>query len=508
MMLVFWAVTPLQSAIFGTQFVSVAQQVLISDIAQLGTLAQQSDALDELILHTAYGITWLKQPFPAFTTATHALIPFQLQEAETTVLPGETWTSSATALSTELKCWPATVTPTAITDTFDFDNGQGCKATLEPSTHGRFGNETGEIHTVLYIGYHEDAQLDWFLENPNCSRQALHQFLAIWMAPSTKEMTALFCEPSYWKQSVTVTISADDRRPIENSLVPLGQPETLSQSDFNSTAFEYLIGTGVSPKLMRREYPADRRIEQYPTLSDLSLAYPITNMVGFAVGDMNYSISDLGDATALQTVFSSAHKKLFSASIPSLLVSANPSSPARPGTVRYTLYGVVVNRPIAMTVEILLLVIALLVAAILHLCQRTRSLLTSDPGRKGATLAVLGDSDGLLRDFAPRDRLNDEILRKSVQGNRYKLVKTATIHGERLHIEYLHSPGSSNTPEPERDTVSGRPVQPAALNHLSGFTFVITLLAGMIVVLYLKRQEEALNGSFIPRIMIIAGYVN
>jgi hypothetical protein len=494
MMLIFWAVTPLQSAIFGTQAVSVTTQMVTSSIAQLGTLEEQLDALDSSILNTAYGITWLKQPFPAFTTPTHAITPFEPVKAGAAILPDETWTASAVALSTDLHCWPAVVNKTDVADTFEFDNGQGCKATLEPSSHGRLGNETGVIHTVLYIGYYEDATLDWYLENPNCSTEASHQFLAIWIAQDTKDMTALFCEPSYSKQTVMVTVSAADKRPDETSMGPLEDAKLLSEDEFNSTAFEYFIGTGVPPKLMRRDYPKDRTLEQFPTLSDFNLAFPITNMVGFAVGGMNYSITDLRDAAALQDIFASAHKKLFSAAIPSLLQSADLSSSARPSTVQYTLYGVVVSRPLALAVEILLFVIALLIAAILYLSHRTKSILREDPGSIAATLAVLGDSDALRRDFAPRDRYDDAALRKSVQGNRYKLAQTATVDGERLHIEYSRLSEHNDALDPQSNAVSDEHVQPQALRPLSGLAFVVTVLAGMVVLLYLKRQVGTLGG--------------
>lgn len=496
-MLVFWAVTPLQSAIFGTQAVIVTEQVATYDIARLGTLQQQLDALDESILHTAYGITWLKQPFPAFTTTAHALIPFRPLKDEAAVLPDETWTTSATALSTDLKCWPAIVSATPdVKSSFEFDNGQGCKATLEPSTHGRLGNETSVIHTVLYIGYYMDPQLDWYLENPDCRTAASHQFLAIWMAQDTKDMTALFCEPSYWKQSVMITVAAENKRPDESSIVPLGDRVLLEENDFNSTAFEYLIGTGASPKVMRRDYPKDRLLEQYPTLVKFNLAWPITNMVGFALGGMNSSIGDLKDANTLQSVFSVAHKRLFSAAIPSLLQTADVSSLTRPSTVQYTLYGVTMSRPLALAVEVLLLVITFLVSAILYFSSRTQSILLKDPGSMGATLEILGESDTLLTDFACKDYYEDATLRQSIQGNRYKLVQTAAADGERLHIEHYRPSNHNTGVDPDLSTLPGKAIQPTALKPLSGLTFVVTLLAGIVVLLYLKNQEVTLGGKY------------
>jgi hypothetical protein len=499
MMLIFWALTPLQSAIFGTQSVVVSKQLTATDTSRLGTLEQQLDMMDSSILNTAYGITWLKQAFPAFTTSAHAFIPFQPDNKDDSRFPDEKWTASATALSTDLKCWPAIIQN--LTDTerqynfgdYTFDNSQGCQTTLTPASHGITANETGVIHTVLYIPYHENAAIDWFLQGDNCSDAAMHQFLAIWQVQDTKDMTALFCEPSYHKQEVMVTVSAQDKRPDETSLVPLGGLESLGESEFNVTAFEYLIGTGVTPKRMRRDYPRDRVLEQYPTLMEIKIAWPITNMVGFALGGMNYSLPELRDSKALEDIFASAHKKLFSAAIPSLVQPDDLSSTARPVTITYTLYGVVVSRPIALAVEILLLVISALVATLLFFSTRTQSLLTTDPGRGGATFAILGQSSALLGDFAYKDRYDEKTLQKSIGGNHYKLVRTQNLDGDRLHIEYTR-PTAYTDPQLDPSSAECRPTQHSALKSLSGLTFVVIMLAGMAVLLYLKRQEEALGG--------------
>jgi hypothetical protein len=497
MMLIFWAITPLQSAIFGTREVSIVQQVVASDVARLASLEHQMDALDTSILNIAYGITWLNQPYPAFTTHEMVLIPFQPLKADAALLPDESWTTNAVALSTDLQCWAAIVTMTELADTYTFDNGQGCKATLQPSTGGRLGNESGVIHTVLYIGYHENAMLDWFLQNPDCSQNASHQFLAIWMAQDTREMTALFCEPSYRKQEVIVTVTAGDTHPDESTMTLLGDPASLSEAEFNTTAFEYLIGTGVPPKLVRRDYPRDRNLEQFSSLSDFNLAFPITNMVGFALGGMNYSITELKDPAALQDVFSSAHRKLFSAAVPSLLQRVDQASPVRPSTIRYTLYGIVVNRPLALAVESLLLVVALLVAAILYLSHRTKSILTEDPGCMASTLSILGESDGLLKDFAPRDRYDDAALGECVKGRKYALVQKATTEGVRLRVEHASSSEPSTALGSDLYQVPCNPLQPKALKPLTGLAFVVVLLTGIVVLVYLKKQEGNLGGRYI-----------
>lgn len=497
MMLIFWAVTPLQGAIFGTQTVTVLQQVAATDTAQLATLDQQLDALDASILNTAYSITWLKQPFPAFTTSSHAYIPFQPLSRVSDLFPDETWTAETTALSTDLECWPAAVTKTNNSyGEFTFDNGQGCTATLTPTTRKVSANTTDIIYTILYIGYHMDPTLDWFLENPNCTRDASHQFLAIWRSSVSEDMTSLFCETSYKKQKVQVSISAKDQRPDEDSLQHIGEPEILTESEFNSTAFEYLIGTGVPSKQFRRDYANDKIVKQDVAMTDRGLDWPATNMVGFGIGPSTYSLEELKNATNLRDIFAAAHKRIFSAAIPTLLETAGTQTPMRPATVQYALYGVVVSRPLALAVEILLLVIAILVGVVLFLSCRTYSSLSDDPASIGDSLAIFRGSDTLLQKLAPSDRYDDAALQKIVHDDRFKLIETDDVCGPGLYIDVLDSArnGSGQTQTPT-NTVS-RPVHHAALRPLSGLAFVSVLLAGVAVLVYLKRKESELGGWY------------
>lgn len=508
MMLIFWAITPLQSAIFGTQSVTLTEQVSMVDGAQLANLSQQLDAMDSSILNDAYAITWLGQPYPEFTTAQHAFLPLQPVNERESFLPGETWTTTATALSTDLDCWPAIVMPAIVneielTDTYIFDNGQGCSASLGLFSAARNTyNDSNPDYLVLYVGYYMEAHLDWYLQSPDCDLSASHQFLAITgrrpLLSDVVNVTGLFCEPRYMKQNVSVTISAQDRRPIESSIVALDDPQLLSETEFNATAFAYLLGTGVSPKEMRRDYPRDRVPDQYPALIETDLAWPITNLVGFAIGDMNYSLSDLGNSTALHEVFSNAHKKIFSAAFPSFLETIERSASTKAGSIQYVLYGTVVSRPIALTLEVLLILVGALVGAILALSTRTHSNLRKNPTNIGSLLEIFRESDSLLKNFASKDRYDDAGLHKSSHQDRYALACADTLGRRNLHIELLPPTTSGGPVEKVPENRVSPTASHAALRPLNGVTFVGTLLGGMAVLLYLKRQEQLLGGLSPP----------
>ncbi|KAK1766182.1 hypothetical protein QBC33DRAFT_542093 [Phialemonium atrogriseum] len=501
MMVIFWAITPLQSAVFGIQPVILKEHELMGESAQLANLSQQLDAMDASILNDAYATTWLGQPLPKFTTSQHVFLPLRPVKKRESSLPDETWTTTATALSTELECWPAIVDKTELQNTFEFDNGQGCKANISLFSSSRADMNSSVGYSVIYVGYHMEAHLDWFLQGPDCSQEASHQFLAVWgrrpKDSNVEAVTGLFCEPHYWKQNVSVTISARDQRPIESSVVPVDRLERLEETEFNATAFEYLLGTGVSPKEFRRDYPRDRVPDQYAALFKTNIIWPVTNMVGFAVGDMNYSLADLQSSAALHEVFSNAHKKLFSTAIPAMLNAAEHLASERSGTIQYTLYGIVVSRPIALTLEILHILVGVLVGVVLVSSSQARSNLIKDPTGIGSLLGIFRESDSLLKDYASKDRYDETTLRKSAHEYRYGLVRHDTLRGSSLRIELSTSVTSD---DPNRDTVKDEachPTRHTALQPLSGVVFVGSLVAGMVVLLYLKRKEQLLGG--LPR---------
>lgn len=504
MMLIFWAITPLQSAIFGTQAVALVDEVSMVDTARLANLSQQVDTIDASILNDAYAITWLGQPYPKFTTPRHAFLPLQPVTKGNSFLPSETWATTATALTTDLDCWPATVKKTELQDTYEFDSNQGCKANISFYGDTRADINSSSVgYTILYIGHPPEAHQDWYLSGPDCGREASHQFLATWgRRPNNSDIeavTGIFCEPSYTKQQVSVTISAQDQRPVEDSIVPLGTPRSLDESDFNATAFEYLIGTGISPKVFRRDYPRDRVPDQSSVLWETNILLPTTNMVGFALGLANYSLPDLQDPATLHEVFSNAHKMLFSAAIPAILSTTDGTTQIRPGTIQHVAFGIVVSRPIAITLEVLLILVGMLAGAILALGSRSHSNLVKNPRGIGSLLAIFGQSGALLESYASMDRYSDTEMRQSEHGKNYTLVRRGSAGESGLRIELSAQervkPRKPRIPS-ERDGCSD---QHRALRPLSGAAFVGVLVAGMGILIYLKQQELRLGGRSLSR---------
>jgi hypothetical protein len=222
MLFVFWAVTPLQSAIFNTGPLTRSVSSLMITSSTLIPLDQQSHNLDISILNAAYAISWLGQRLPPFTTSQYAAVPFQPLRGigSETALPSETWTTSANIFSTSLLCSPARVSlgPQGYT----FDNGKGC---VVPDLLSPYQPDPDVDFMINYIGYYDNAQVDWALENPNCTTEFSDDFLAVWASSPPPQnsasgycnLTAIFCETRYDVQECTIDVNASTFAILESN---------------------------------------------------------------------------------------------------------------------------------------------------------------------------------------------------------------------------------------------------------------------------------------------------
>jgi hypothetical protein len=303
----------LQSAIFnmGTLMRSIPSTMVNS--AGVIPLASQTTRLNANLLNTAYAVAWLGQKLPPFITANLALLPFRPRSEPTKISEStETWSTTAKTYSTTLDCAPADVEYTPLG--YKFDNGRGCSVP-QVAIMG-----AGDA-TVLYIGYCNDPNSDWFLENKNCTVEHSNNFLAIWASGLSRtepgkynNLTALFCQPTYQVQGARVTVNSSSGMVANVDPGSLNGTVSSVGEVFNLTHFEFLLGVGVQPTSLRSNYPDTAIVEQYPQLARHNLTWPVSNMVGFAVGLTQHyqlSISDLSTPDSLHQAFEKVHKLLF-----------------------------------------------------------------------------------------------------------------------------------------------------------------------------------------------------
>ena len=91
-----------------------------------------------------------------------------------------------------------------------------------------------------YLGYQCDAGSS--LQSLNCPANTSNLYLAVVTSPGLNQVTAEFCQPTYWIQEVNVTVTASDMAVISST--PLAPAVELSQDDFKSSIFQTIIWTG------------------------------------------------------------------------------------------------------------------------------------------------------------------------------------------------------------------------------------------------------------------------
>ncbi|KAI1043291.1 hypothetical protein LB505_002125 [Fusarium chuoi] len=494
MIMVLWLLTPLQSALLGTQLLPLNQQV---------------NLLDPEVLNNGYAVGWLGQPFPPFTTSKYALLPFYVGDNPAPDKVLTNWTAETTKLTTELSCWPADIRRNGYDSnlSYSFLNGQGCNATVNM--------RRGVNYTMYYIGYYSNAYADIYLGSPHCPRtqNSTHQFLATWARQSdmigTREtipqnripnfdISAIFCQPAYYKQRVMARVTSSNCQPDSDFMHAVGPKEKLTDKEFNSTAFEYLLANGVAEKIIVRDYPFIRVVEQHPRLNRTGLTKPVSNMVGYALAGRDNPVTDYASMEMLEQVYNDAHQYLFSLAVNRLLTNGTDIA-NNTAAVDFFLTGVVVSRVFATTVEGLMVIIAIFTALVLWLCRRSPSQLSMNPSSISKYLEIFRGSPDCLDALSSLDNADEKTLFDEFRQDKLRLMHDGQTNSAKISIEKFI--GDSLRPE-LRDASFQKgyydPVKPLALRRLSGLLFVLVLTGAMVGLSYLKQQEKSLKGLHRP----------
>jgi len=160
-----------------------------------------------------------------------------------------------------------------------------------------------------------------------------------------------------YKQPISITVDAATKRPLNSSLVELAPASPLDNTLFNVSAFEFLLHAGFSSLAIDRDYPNSLILDQYAKLYGSNISWPVTNMVGFAVGLHDGPLTDFLNPTVIQESYEAAHKLAFSWVI-SQLFSRTEYVGSQNVVMNYAAFGIVVSRPFSIAVEVLLVVVA------------------------------------------------------------------------------------------------------------------------------------------------------
>ncbi|KAJ6438411.1 Spindle-body formation-associated protein [Purpureocillium lavendulum] len=505
MMLVFWVITPLQSAILGTGIAHRTSYMSVVNRSQLISPTDQSLTMNAEIIVTGYSLGWLNQTYPHFMTPEYALLPFFV-DLDPAPDPSEAnWTATTIKLSTELSCWPALVSKSIISNTFDFYDGGSCNASIGVTS------SSGDKYIIDSVGFFGNAYGRYELRSSTCPKtpDTIHETLLIWAtrtaANSTAipvyNLTSLFCRSHYYKQEVEVTVNAKTKAPVPGSIRAVAERQPLTADEFNSTAFELLIATGQPDGAelhLDRDKPYASVVEQNPRIRDYGVAVPTSPMTGLALAGLNLSAEALADPKTLEWAFNRATKYVFSAAVSHILANTTDFSD-RAAKSTYPLSGIVVSRAFSAAVEALLLTTGILTIALLWLCRKAPCHLRANPNSISRLSAIFRNSPGVVGAFRKLDNYDGKSLYDIFRHDRFRLAEVKTGDGHALCLEHSKS-GEDDIKErmPTMSEPHYDPIRPFALTRTAGSMFVVLMLSALAVIIWLKSSEKLHNGLSRP----------
>lgn len=502
-MIVFWAISPLQSSILGIDTISITKPVEMGPASQLLPLSKQLPLLGPEILNTGYAISWLGQSYPAFTNSDYGLLPFYLDNNTAPTRADTNWTANTMKYTTELDCWPAQVSSVGVprVGQFSFLNRQGCNTTIAPP---RFNN-----FTMSYIPYGSSPYSSYALDSPTCppTSNNTHQFLAVMgqsfnqnaSEPVDFDLTALYCQPYYYKQKVRASVKASNFEPIRSSIHPLGQKELLTEDEFNSTAFEFLLGNGIDQNPRTRDYPFDNAMELNPLVEGRNISTPIDNMVGFALAGKRRPTEDYKNPEVLRKAFEDAHKSLFSVALNTLLTNTTTTGGDSSPTSTYFLSGIKASREFCASVEACLILTSIFSFLILYLCHTTPCHLTANPSSISRMAQVFRNSPELLDAFRGSDTDSSKALTQKFSEEQFRLLRENSGISPRANSMMIERVASdlSDRSEPVSEKSEGYydPVRPLVLTTPIGIFFFCVLAAAIAGLAYMYHQITIQGGE-------------
>ncbi|RYP49864.1 hypothetical protein DL769_011028 [Monosporascus sp. CRB-8-3] len=288
---------------------------------------------------------------------------------------------------------------------------------------------------------------------------------------------------------------ADSLKPQDSSLAALGPPEVLTEDEFNSTAFEFLLNNAV-PADFELGYLKNtsffRRVDTIWRTTDYPLAGPIKPITGFALGVHPLSLEKYDNDTELVSAFEKAHRLLFSIAVSRTLQEQTPGNGPM-GSVSSIHYGLVISRTFAAAVEGLLLLIATFGSFLLYLCRRSRSKLDSDPGSISALVDIVRSSRDTKSIFSDKDFTDESGLRQGLEAFRFLLSETANDSSPKLEVTATEREENVLISHVSvgKNALRGhyKPDKPLALQVGIGVLFVSIMALAIALLCYLRRTE-------------------
>ena len=441
LVLVAWAITPLQAAIFATHTIDRTVETPMRVSNSYLTLDDQASQVTANYTYSVYGITWLNERLPLWMTRQAALASFQPITQLTTGMT-ENWMAETTLYSVDVNCEPAdlkNVTEDSIANKaytkLYYTSTHGCRIPYPYGPEGKdiVGEEgLSEVKqfSALYAGYQNHDGLADFYISPYCPSTASHVFLAAFANnrrssnDSAGRSTTLFCEPTYYQQRVNATFSTE--RGVTD-FAPLGQQQPLANDVFNTSRLEWQMNSGIQQSSVRGNIPGPRWPDQTEQLSKLHISLQTNGaklpiMAGLAIGAYgSENLNDYLDPETLAASYQAAYRLLFARAMVDVLKLDLQKAASVNGSTMYQTQAVYVVPGFAYAVEGLLGVVIVLTVVLLVLIARYPMRLRADPASITAVMALVAKENRVLQPLLHQDQGSMKQIEASITGRTYAL---------------------------------------------------------------------------------------
>lgn len=343
-----FAVVPLQAGIFSVDRVTRDFEEKFALSEKFMHSSVQASQLTLGNTQSAYGILNLNESIPPFQTLNYTLAPFTVMDGNTDY--DGTWTINTTLYSLDLNCDEARAQSQL------YNNSDStCVLKLDRFNNYTIGDELdtnyGRIQPTMRVKRYSGFYSGWYDWQDNFYKTrvgytALSTSLQSYCLPghgngtfavafvrnkekredAHKKITALFCKPSYYEQSVRATVDARTNTPL--SYVTLGTTRPLAPGLFNSTLFEQTLASAqrrvkelenrmpmdTMPRYLERLYETDLT-PMMPFLFNMDLP----PMLAMTISTTKLPLEDLLKPEGLIRAYESSYRLLFARTMTDIL---------------------------------------------------------------------------------------------------------------------------------------------------------------------------------------------
>ncbi|KAI4627803.1 hypothetical protein J4E80_001937 [Alternaria sp. BMP 0032] len=475
---------PTQAGIFSTQTIIRNATSQFDQSTAFMPARNQASNMTLRFAQSTYAIAAQNETLTQYMARNFTLAPIRPK----TISPNASishgnWSAPTTMYSVDLYCEPAVFSRNSARNGLVANSTNGCSFHLGLNGNITMGGNkawpgrtvlNNKEFTAMYVGYWNPLGFaDYSLDNycPTTSNTTFYAAISRNKARGTdapQNVTAIYCWPTYYQQSVLATVDAVS---LEPSLIrPTGAKKPLESSLFNTTRLEQLMSSNSLGDEVRGDLIPSKSVPDYIdsiARTGLSLgsgpmgAGVVQPMVGLALAVSNLPLEDYLDWKVLAKSYADGYRLMFARAMRDVLDQDFRTSNNVTGHIIDTTEAVLMEPVFVYVVEGFLGAISLATIALLYLSLTRSKNLRSNPSTIAAIMAMVADNEPLLADIEGLDCCTTKGIEEYLGHKRYKLVDDGTSVGsftryKKLFRHFQHLQlltGKTGLPLPSKNTL-------------------------------------------------------